>query len=136
MSTQSSGERRGLGSGAIIAIAAMVLLALVAAFLLFGGDGDEPAALGAAATTEAGVPTADPGRGVMLTQRADAIQQRIDQAVADGRLDAASAAEARADLEATRETLTGLLTANPGPLPQEQRTALAQRLAALESRLP
>lgn len=100
------------------------------------GCGQQEAAAPAAEPAPAIAAAPDTGRGVMLSQRADAIEAEVLAAVAAARMTPAEGQAAQAELLAVRQTLSGMLAQAPGPLPQETRILVAQALDAIEADLP
>jgi hypothetical protein len=93
----------------------------------------EPA--GQESADAAAVEPADYGRGGVLTQTIDRIEQRRQEAAASGVLSPPEAEEVATELSAVRVTLTDLLSKTQGPLAQADRQLVAQRLAMIESRI-
>jgi uncharacterized lipoprotein YajG len=77
----------------------------------------------------------DYGRGGMLTQTIDRIEQRRQQSAASGALSPAEAEAVSEELSAVRTTLTDLLSNTTGPLAQSDRQLIHQRLSMIESRI-
>ena len=108
---------------------------LLAALALAGCGQSETAAPAAETVTAAEAAPADPGRGAMLAQRADAIQARLEQAIADGKLSTTRGQTAQGELNAARDTLSAMLAQTEGPLPAESRMLVAQAKSMIEDGL-
>lgn len=110
-------------------------LGAIALLAACGPGGAPPADAPDAVAAPPPAVAADPGRGAALSARADAIEQRVLQSVAEQRMTPAQGQEAQAELTAARQTLSGMLAQTPGPLPTTDRMLIAQALDAVEARV-
>ena len=112
-----------------------IRIGAVAAALVLAACSQEPPGQEPTDATPVAVGAPDYGRGGVLTQTIDRIEQRRQQAAASGELTPAEADAVSEELSAVRSTLTDLLSKDPGPLSVADRQLVAQRLQLIEAKI-